>query len=127
MTVIQENPMTDGPVLSMSDAPVDYRRHGQRVRALDGVDLTVARGEIVGLVGESGCGNSTLARAAVGLVPLPSGKATFAGQPVTQLGMRRRAGRLRGLQLVFQDPYESLNPRRKVGQLIGDGVLLAGV
>ena len=105
---------------------MDYRRHGQRIRALDGVDLTVARGEIVGLVGESGCGKSTLARAAVGLVPLAAGTAAFEGQPVTVLGRGRRPGRLRGLQMVFQDPYESLNPRRKVGDLIADGVLLAG-
>jgi len=59
-------------------------------------------------------------------VPLAAGTVTFDGQPVTQLGMRRRAGRLRGLQMVFQDPYESLNPRRKIGALIGDGVLLGG-
>jgi oligopeptide/dipeptide ABC transporter ATP-binding protein len=126
MTVIKENPVTAGPVLSMSDAAVDYRRHGQRVRALDGVDLTIARGEIVGLVGESGCGKSTLARAAGGLVPLAAGSVSFEGQPVTPLGRRRRPGRLRGLQMVFQDPYESLNPRRRVGDLIADGVLMAG-
>ncbi|HEY6789559.1 MAG TPA: ATP-binding cassette domain-containing protein, partial [Trebonia sp.] len=118
--------MKAGPVLSLSDAAVDYRRHGQRVRALDGVDLTIARGEIIGLVGESGCGKSTLARAAVGLVPLAAGSVSFEGQPVTPLGRRRRPGRLRGLQMVFQDPYESLNPRRRVGELIADGVLLAG-
>ncbi|TVZ05167.1 ABC transporter ATP-binding protein [Trebonia kvetii] len=136
MTVSQENPVTDGtvfsnpgsdnPVLAMTDAAVEYRRHGQRVRALDGVDLTVARGEVVGLVGESGCGKSTLARAAVGLVPLAAGTVSFEGEPVAPLGMRRRPGRLRGLQMVFQDPYESLNPRRKVGELIADGVLLGG-
>jgi peptide/nickel transport system ATP-binding protein len=112
------------PVLALSGAAVDYRRHGQRVRALDGVDLTVSPGEVVGLVGESGCGKSTLARAAVGLVPLAAGTVTFEGQPVTPLGLRRRPGRLRGLQMVFQDPYESLNPRRKVGELIADGMLL---
>jgi len=114
------------PVLALSGAAVEYRRHGQRIRALDGVDLTVARGEIVGLVGESGCGKSTLARAAVGLVPLAAGTAAFQGQPVTVLGRGRRPDRLRGLQMVFQDPYESLNPRRKIGDLIADGVLLAG-
>ena len=69
-------------MLALSGAAVEYRRSGQRVRALDGVDLTVARGEIVGLVGESGCGKSTLARAAVGLVPLAGGTVTFEGQPV---------------------------------------------
>ena len=114
------------PVLALAGAAVEYRRHGQRIRALDGVDLTVARGEIVALVGESGCGKSTLARAAAGLVPLAAGTAAFEGQPVTVLGRGRRPGRLRGLQLVFQDPYESLNPRRKVGDLIADGVLLGG-
>ena len=123
---VPDSPVPDSPVLALTGAAVEYRRHGQRVRALDGVDLTVARGEIVGLVGESGCGKSTLARAAVGLVPLAAGTVTFEGQPVAPLGMRRRAGRLRGLQLVFQDPYESLNPRRTVGDLIGDGVLLGG-
>ena len=112
-------------VLALSGAAVEYRRGGQRVRALDGVDLTVARGEVVGLVGESGCGKSTLARAAVGLVPLAAGTVTFQGQPVSPLGLRRRPGWLRGLQMVFQDPYESLNPRRTIGDLIADGVLLA--
>jgi oligopeptide/dipeptide ABC transporter ATP-binding protein len=133
VTAPEERPVTapggsgpDGPVLALSGAAVEYRRHGQRVRALDGVDLSVARGEIVGLVGESGCGKSTLARAAVGLVPLAAGTVTFDGQPVIPLGRGRRPGRLRGLQMVFQDPYESLNPRRRVGDLIADGVLLAG-
>jgi oligopeptide/dipeptide ABC transporter ATP-binding protein len=131
VTARQEELVTDGPVagepvLALSGAAVEYRRGGQRVRALDGVDLTVARGEIVGLVGESGCGKSTLARAAVGLVPLAAGTVSFEGRPVAPLGLRRRPGRLRGLQMVFQDPYESLNPRRKVGDLIADGVVLGG-
>jgi oligopeptide/dipeptide ABC transporter ATP-binding protein len=123
---ITGGPLTAGPVLALSGAAVEYRRAGQRVRALDGVDLAIAPGEIVGLVGESGCGKSTLARAAVGLVPLAAGTVSFEGLPVAPLGLRRRPGRLRGLQIVFQDPYESLNPRRKVGDLIADGVLLAG-
>jgi oligopeptide/dipeptide ABC transporter ATP-binding protein len=114
------------PVLELSDVRVDYGRRGERVRALDGVDLAVGRGEIVGLVGESGCGKSTLARAAVGLEPLASGKVSFEGREVPALGRRRRPDYLRGLQMVFQDPYESLNPRRKVGELIADGVRLGG-
>ncbi len=113
-------------VLELAGVAVDYGRRGQRVRALDGVDLTVGRGEIVGLVGESGCGKSTLARAAVGLEPLATGTVTFEGHDVTPLGRRRRPQYLRGLQMVFQDPYESLNPRRTVGELIADGVRLAG-
>jgi oligopeptide/dipeptide ABC transporter ATP-binding protein len=114
------------PVLELSDVRVDYGRRGERVRALDGIDLAVRRGEIVGLVGESGCGKSTLARAAVGLEPLAAGKVSFEGRDVPALGRRRRPDYLRGLQMVFQDPYESLNPRRKVGELIADGVRLGG-
>jgi peptide/nickel transport system ATP-binding protein len=113
-------------VLELADVAVEYKRRGQRLRAVDGVDLTLARGEIVGLVGESGCGKSTLARAAVGLEPLAAGAVTFEGRAVTTLGRRRRPDFLRGLQMVFQDPYESLNPRRKVGEIIADGARLGG-
>ena len=113
-------------VLELADVAVEYGRRGQRLRAVDGVDLTVARGEIVGLVGESGCGKSTLARAAVGLEPLAAGAVTFEGRAVPTLGRHRRPEFLRGLQMVFQDPYESLNPRRKVGEIIADGVRLGG-
>jgi peptide/nickel transport system ATP-binding protein len=113
-------------VLEVKDVAVEYGRRGQRVRAVDGVDLTVARGEIVGLVGESGCGKSSLARAAVGLEPLAAGTVAFEGRDVTVLKRRRRPDYLRGLQMVFQDPYESLNPRRKVGEIIADGVRLGG-
>ena len=113
-------------VLELSGVAVEYGRRGTRVRAVDGVDLSVARGEIVGLVGESGCGKSTLARAAVGLEPLAAGTVTFEGRDVSPLGRRRRPDYLRGLQMVFQDPYESLNPRRKVGELIADGARLTG-
>jgi oligopeptide/dipeptide ABC transporter ATP-binding protein len=113
-------------VLELAGVAVEYGRRGQRVRAVDGVDLTVARGEIVGLVGESGCGKSSLARAAVGLEPLAAGTVAFEGREVTVLGRRRRPDYLRGLQMVFQDPYESLNPRRKVGEIIADGVRLGG-
>jgi peptide/nickel transport system ATP-binding protein len=114
------------PVLQLSGVAVEYGRRGQRVRAVDGVDLTVRRGEIVGLVGESGCGKSSLARAAVGLEPLAAGTVTYEGREVPHLARRRRPEYLRGLQMVFQDPYESLNPRRKVGDLIADGVTLGG-
>jgi peptide/nickel transport system ATP-binding protein len=113
-------------VLELAGVAVEYGRRGQRVRAVDGVDLTVARGQITGLVGESGCGKSSLARAAVGLEPLADGTVTFEGRPVTPLSRRRRPEYLRGLQMVFQDPYESLNPRRKVGEIIADGVTLGG-
>src|SRR5437868_2994009 len=101
--------------LEISDLVVDYdRRGGGRVRAVAGASLSLARGQIVGLVGESGCGKSSLARAAVGLVPAKSGRVLFDGREVTALTRRARPRDLVRLQLVFQNPYSSLNPRRKV-------------
>ena len=113
-------------LVQVSGLCVDYGRRGGRVRAVDGIDLTVNPGEILGLVGESGCGKSTLGRAMVGLEPAAEGTVEFAGQPVGALGRRKRSAVLRKLQMVFQDPYSSLNPRRTVGDLIGDGVVLGG-
>ncbi len=113
-------------LVQVSGLCVDYGRRSGRVRAVDGIDLTVEPGEILGLVGESGCGKSTLGRAIVGLEPAAEGSVRFAGGPVAALGRRKRSGSLRKLQMVFQDPYSSLNPRRLVGDLIGDGVVLGG-
>jgi len=114
------------PLLRLHGVAVEYGRRAARVRAVDGVDLTLGAGEIVGLVGESGCGKSSLGRAAVGLEPLASGTVEFLGQPVLAVGRGRRAAHLRRLQMVFQDPYASLNPRRTVGDLVADGVVLGG-
>ncbi|MEP6980629.1 MAG: ABC transporter ATP-binding protein [Nakamurella sp.] len=112
-------------LLEMTDVAVTYEQRGRSVRAVAGVDLTVERGEIVGLVGESGCGKSTLAKAAVGLVPTSGGSVRFDGTPVVPLGRRSRPVALRRMQMVFQDPYSSLNPRRRVGDQIEDGLTLA--
>ncbi|MFI7612372.1 ABC transporter ATP-binding protein [Nonomuraea terrae] len=108
-------------LLSIDDLVVEHRSPGRPVvRAVAGASLTVGPGEVVGLVGESGCGKSTLARAVCGLNPITEGSITFDGEPVTPLGLRRR--RLIGIQMVFQDPYASLNPRRRVGDQIADGL-----
>lgn len=112
-------------LLELSDVAVTYAARGRSVRAVAGVDLTVERGQIVGLVGESGCGKSTLARAAVGLVPVSGGSVHFDGTPVVPLGRRARPVALRRMQMVFQDPYSSLNPRRRIGDQIEDGLRLA--
>jgi oligopeptide/dipeptide ABC transporter ATP-binding protein len=108
-------------LLELHDVVVDYHGRGGRVRAVAGASLSVERGRIVGLVGESGCGKSTLARAAVGLVKTTSGTVTFEGRPVTSLGRRARPAELVKLQLVFQNPYSSLNPRRTIGSQVADG------
>ncbi|MFF4415558.1 ABC transporter ATP-binding protein [Streptosporangium sp. NPDC001559] len=110
-------------LLTVDDLVVEHRTPGRPlVRAVAGASLTVSAGEVVGLVGESGCGKSTLARAVCGLNPVTSGSITFDGHRVTPLGLRRRNPALSGVQMVFQDPYSSLNPRRRVGAQIADGL-----
>ncbi|MFC4116261.1 ABC transporter ATP-binding protein [Nonomuraea zeae] len=112
-------------LLTVDDLVVEHRSPGRPVvRAVAGASLDVRPGEVVGLVGESGCGKSTLARAVCGLNPITEGSIAFDGQPVTPLGLRRR--KLTGIQMVFQDPYASLNPRRRVGDQIADGLRTAG-
>ncbi|MGW4639692.1 ABC transporter ATP-binding protein [Sphaerisporangium sp. NPDC004334] len=114
-------------MLDVRDLVVDHRTPGRpAVRAVAGASLSVAAGEVVGLVGESGCGKSTLARAVCGLVPAGGGAIAFEGGPVTPLGLRRRDPALAKIQMVFQDPYASLNPRRRVGAQIADGLAAAG-
>jgi oligopeptide/dipeptide ABC transporter ATP-binding protein len=91
-----------------------------QVQAVDGVSLTVRRGETLGLVGETGCGKSTLARCIAGLIPATSGKVYFEGHDITNLSRRAMQPYRREIQMIFQDPYGSLNPRRRVGSIIGD-------
>jgi peptide/nickel transport system ATP-binding protein len=111
------------PALELRDVEVVYERRGrERVRAVAGGNLTVGRGQIVGLVGESGCGKSSLARAAVGLVRPAAGSVLFEGRAVTPLTRRGRPRELARLQMVFQNPYSSLNPRRKVGSQLADAL-----
>ena len=111
------------PALELRDVEVVYERRGrEKVRAVAGASLTVERGQIVGLVGESGCGKSSLARAAVGLVPAAAGEIRFEGREVTPLTRRARPRELAGLQMVFQNPYSSLNPRRRIGSQLADAL-----
>jgi oligopeptide/dipeptide ABC transporter ATP-binding protein len=112
--------------LELRDVVVDYHGRGGRVRAVAGASISLERSRIVGLVGESGCGKSTLARAAVGLVATTSGTVLFEGRPVTSLGRRARPAELVRLQLVFQNPYSSLNPRRTIGSQLADGIPTRG-
>ena len=96
------------------------RRAVGQVQAVDGVSLVVRRGQTLGLVGETGCGKSTLARCIAGLIPVTSGTVTFEGRNITNLSRRAMQPFRREIQMIFQDPYGSLNPRRRVGATIGE-------
>jgi oligopeptide transport system ATP-binding protein len=97
------------------------------VRAVDDVTFSVAEGQTLGLVGESGSGKSTLARSVLQLLTPTSGSVRFRGQEITGLGRRQMRPLRREMQMIFQDPYASLNPRKRVGQIIGDPMSLHGV
>jgi oligopeptide/dipeptide ABC transporter ATP-binding protein len=116
--VTKHFPITKGIVL---------RKEVARVHAVDGVDLELRRGETLGLVGETGCGKSTLARVIVGLHSATAGTIEFEGHNITNLPRPQMRHYRREMQMVFQDPYGSLNPKRRVGSIIGDPFAIHGV
>ncbi|MGW0187223.1 ABC transporter ATP-binding protein [Streptomyces sp. NPDC003362] len=97
-----------------------FKKRIGAVKAVDGVDFTLYRGETLGIVGESGCGKSTVARMLVSLERPTAGSIRYKGEDVTQLSGRALKAVRRNIQMVFQDPYTSLNPRMTVGDIVGE-------
>jgi len=132
----QSTAKSDDDVLLRLDNVVKYfpvqgasllNRTKDYVHAVDGVSLEVRRGETLGLVGETGCGKSTLARCIMRLYDITAGRVTFDGRDITNLSTGRMRPIRRDMQMIFQDPYGSLNPRRRVGSIIGDPFAIHGL
>src|SRR3954454_9737392 len=127
MTKQNPQPAPGDPLLKVEDLVVQYAVGGKTIHAVSGVSLEVARGETLGLVGESGCGKSTLGRAVLQLRRAGSGRVLFDGQDLTAMqGETLRKMRQR-VQLIFQDPIASLNPRRRIGDIVAEPLVIAGV
>ena len=120
----------DPRLLEIDDVAVEYPSRGWRkppFRALRGVSLDIVASETVGLVGESGSGKTTLGRAVLGLAPVSQGEIRFSGRVISTLNRRQRRSLSDEIQVVFQDPYTSLNPAMTVNDILVEPLLVAGV
>jgi len=114
-------------LLEVADLATHYAAKDVTVRALDGVSFTLCEGEVLGVVGESGCGKSTLARTVLRLVEPTGGAIRFLGEDITKLDRRAMVRRRRQMQVVFQDPFGSLNPRHRVGEIVVEPLEVHGI
>ena len=122
------DPATTDPLLRVEDLKVHFRlprrhlltRHRDVVKAVDGISFTLSPGRTLGIVGESGCGKSTLGRAVLRLIPMTGGRVLWLGEDLTGLSAEQVRPHRREMQIIFQDPLASLNPRMTVGQIIAE-------
>ena len=110
-----------------ADRPSFFSREARNVHAVDGVDLNLRRSEVIALVGESGCGKSTLALLLMGLEEPTAGTISFEGRDITHLNDHERKDVRRKIQMVFQDPYESLNPTQTIEEIVNEPLVVHGI
>lgn len=103
------------------------RKQPAAVKAVDDVSLTIYKGETLSLVGESGCGKSTTGKCLCGLIPATSGEVRFMNQDITKLKGKDKKAMTKNIQMIFQDPYSSLNPRKKVGSIIEESLAIHNI
>jgi oligopeptide/dipeptide ABC transporter ATP-binding protein len=115
-------------LLTVDNLSKIYRgAHGAEVHAVSDVSFAIAEGEVLGVVGESGCGKSTLGRSILKLIEPSAGRVSFAGRDITTLNRHAMKPVRRDLQIIFQDPFGALNPRHKVGTIIGEPLVVHGL
>ncbi|GAA3613310.1 dipeptide ABC transporter ATP-binding protein [Kineosporia mesophila] len=114
-------------LLRVEGLQVEYRMRGGTFKAVDGISFDVGKGETLGIVGESGCGKSTTGRAVLRLDPIAAGRICYAGEWIESVPERRMRELRREMQMIFQDPVASLNPRRAVKDLVVEGLTIKGV
>ena len=119
--------MTATPLLSLRNVTKVFETPGGKVRALTDVSLDIPRGSILGLVGESGSGKTTLGRCVLRLIEPTSGEVFFDGTDITKLNARDMKAMRKRMQIVFQDPFSSLNPRMRVHEIIGEALIAHGI
>ncbi|WP_020675966.1 ABC transporter ATP-binding protein [Geopsychrobacter electrodiphilus] len=118
------------PILEIRDLAKSYRLPGKtgtraaHLKAVDGVSLQIARGETLGLVGESGCGKSTLGKLVLRLTPIDRGEVLYRGTDLAQLSARQMRPYRRQIQMIFQDPFSSLNPRMTIGETLTEPLII---
>ncbi|TDL39700.1 ATP-binding cassette domain-containing protein [Arthrobacter nitrophenolicus] len=118
------------PLLTVENLVVEYpskKFRGKPFRALTDINIRIGQGETLGLVGESGSGKTTLGRAVLGLAPVTAGQITFEGNDISQASRKQRRVLSRDLQVVFQDPYTSLNPALEVGDILAEPLGVQGM